>query len=55
MKADGWLDRTPLKGSLDDALHAVLCGAEHNIRLLLSLLRLFAVHLRPVLLSALLH
>lgn len=24
----------PLKGALGDALHAVLCGAGHNIRLL---------------------
>ena len=46
MKSDGRLDRNPLKGALGDALHAVLCGAGHNIRLLLSLLRLFAAHLR---------
>jgi hypothetical protein len=41
MKSDGRLDRNPLKGALGDALHAVLCGAGHNIRLLLSLLRGF--------------
>jgi IS5 family transposase len=29
-----------LKGALGDALHAVLCGAGHNIRLLLKKLRL---------------
>jgi len=45
MKSDGRLDRNPLKGALGDALHAVLCGAGHNIRLLLSLLRLFAAYL----------
>ena len=33
MKSDGRLDRNPLKGALGDALHAVLCGAGHNIRL----------------------
>lgn len=45
MKSEGKLARNPLKGALGDALHAVLCGAGHNIRLLLSLLRLFAAHL----------
>jgi IS5 family transposase len=38
MKMDGRLARNPLKGALGDALHAVLCGAGHNIRLLLRLL-----------------
>ena len=42
MKSDGRLNRNPLKGALGDALHAVLCGAGHNIRLLLCLLRLVA-------------
>ncbi len=41
MKMDGRLARNPLKGPLGDALHAVLCGAGHNIRLLLKKLRLF--------------
>jgi IS5 family transposase len=40
MKTDGRLDRNPLKGALGDALHAVLCGAGHNIRLLLKKLAL---------------
>jgi len=48
MKSDGRLDRNPLKGALGDALHAVLCGAGHNIRLLLSLLRLFVAHLLAI-------
>jgi IS5 family transposase len=40
MKTDGQLARNPLKAALGDALHAVLCGAGHNIRLLLKKLRL---------------
>lgn len=40
MKMDGRLGRNPLKEALGDALHAVLCGAGHNIRLLLRKLRL---------------
>ena len=40
MKTDGRLARNPLAGELGDALHAVLCGAGHNIRLLLAKLRL---------------
>lgn len=36
MKNDGRLNRNPLKGQLGDALHAVLCGAGHNIRLILK-------------------
>jgi transposase, IS5 family len=51
MKSDGRLARNPLKGALGDALHAVLCGAGHNIRLLLSLLRLFVAHLTAILLA----
>jgi IS5 family transposase len=34
MKTDGRLGRNPLKGVPGDALHAVLCRAGHNIRLL---------------------
>ena len=41
MKMDGRLGRNPLKGASGDALHAVLCGAGHNIRLLIRKLRLF--------------
>ena len=36
MKTEGRLVRCPLKGALGDALHAVLCGAGHNIRLMLK-------------------
>ena len=41
MKTDGRLGRNWLKGALGDALHAVLCGAGHNVRLLLRALRRF--------------
>ena len=41
MKMDGRLGRNPLKGQLGDALHAVLCGAGHNLRLILAALRLY--------------
>jgi hypothetical protein len=34
MKSNGKLDRNWLKGALGDAIHAVLCGAEHNLRLI---------------------
>lgn len=45
MKTDGRLSRNPLKGALGDALHAVLCGAGHNIRLLMKKLRLLWPHI----------
>jgi IS5 family transposase len=40
VKTGGRLGRNPLKGSLGDALHAVLSSAGHEIRLLLEKLRL---------------
>ena len=58
MKMDGKLSRNPLKGALGDALHAVMCGAGHNMRMLLRKLRLlcaqFGVELQEVLLAILL-
>jgi len=39
MKSDGLLARNWLKGSQGDAIHAVLCGAGHNLRLILAHLR----------------
>ena len=39
MKTDGRLARCVLKGTLGDALHAVLCGCGHNIRMILAHLR----------------
>ena len=56
MKSDGRLARNPLKGALGDALYAVMCGAGHNIRLLLKKLRHFCALLGidlPALLGAL--
>jgi transposase, IS5 family len=35
MKLDGKLARNHLKGALGDAIHAPLCGAGHNLRLIL--------------------
>jgi transposase, IS5 family len=35
MKLDGRLARNHLKGAIGDAIHALLCGAGHNLRLIL--------------------
>jgi len=43
MKNDGRLGRNWLKGTLGDCLHAVLCGAGHNLRMILKKLRLLFV------------
>ena len=40
MKMDGRLARNPLKGALGDAVHAVMCGAGNNLRMILAKLRL---------------
>ena len=45
MKNDGKLRRNWLKGSLGDALNALLCGAGHNLRMILRAIRLFYVWL----------
>ncbi len=37
---DDWVARKPLKGALEDALHAVMCGAGHKIRMLIKKLGL---------------
>ena len=39
MKADGLLAKNWLKGAEGDALHALLCGAGHNLRMILRHLR----------------
>jgi IS5 family transposase len=39
MKSDGKLDCNWLKGALGDAIHAVLCGAGHNPRLIINKLK----------------
>jgi len=51
MKADGKLDRNWLKGALGDAIHAVLCGAGHNLRMILRKLRLFYALMLAILLN----
>jgi IS5 family transposase len=51
MKAEGKLDRNWLKGALGDAMHAVLCGAGHNLRMILRKLRLFYALILLALLS----
>jgi IS5 family transposase len=43
MKNEGKLRRNWLKGSIGDALNAVLCGAGHNLRMILRAIRLFYV------------
>ncbi len=49
LKNDGLLGRNYLKGELGDALHAILCGAGHNIRMILRRLRIFLSHFcRPL-------
>jgi IS5 family transposase len=39
MKTDGKPGRNWLKGALGDAMHAVLCGVGHNIRLIINKLK----------------
>lgn len=47
MKLDGKLGRNHLKGAVGDAIHALLCGAGHNLRLILRhLARLLRALLR---------
>ena len=54
MKADGLLGRNWLKGSLGDALHAILCGVGHNLRMILAHLRvLYAAASVALMLAAL--
>ena len=45
MKMDGRLGRNPLKGALGDALHAVMCGAGRNLRLILVAQRIFCARI----------
>ena len=51
MKTDGRLGGDPFKGALGDALHAVMCRAGHNIRLLRKNLRLLCAHVVAALLD----
>ncbi|MDG3042440.1 IS5 family transposase [Roseicyclus marinus] len=52
MKTDGRLARCALTGTLGDALHAVLCGCGHNIRMILAHLRALWVQILAALLDA---
>lgn len=52
MKTDGKLDRNWLKGALGDALHAVVRGAGHNLRMILRTLRVFYALVLALLLSS---
>ncbi len=45
MKNEGLLDRCHLKGTLGDALHAILCGIGHNLRLIRNYWKLLILHL----------
>lgn len=50
MRMNGRLGKNPLGDALGDALHAAMCGAGHNLRLILPKLRLlctqFGIELR---------
>ncbi|MEV8468627.1 IS5 family transposase [Fluviibacterium sp. DFM31] len=52
MKTDGRLARCPLKGTIGDALFAVLCGCGHNIRLILAHLRVLIAEILRMILGA---
>ncbi len=52
MKTDGQPGRNWPNGTLGDAMHAVLCSAGHNVRLLLRTLREFFARLIATLLAA---
>ena len=52
MKTDGLLGRNWLKGEIGDALHAVMCGAGHNLRMILAALRRFCAWIWLCMLTA---
>ena len=47
MKTDGRLSRCFLKGTIGDAIFAVLCGCGHNVRKILAHLRALLPRLSP--------
>lgn len=49
MKGDGLLARNWLKGEIGDAIHALLCGAGHNLRMVLACLRALLLRLTALL------
>ncbi|MBM9592896.1 hypothetical protein JM664_00010, partial [Rhodobacteraceae bacterium MCCB 386] len=52
MKTDGRLTRSPLKGTTGDALFAVLCACDHNLRKILAHLRALLALLIAAILGA---
>ncbi len=52
MKSHGRLARCALKGTIGDALYAVLCGCGHNIRKILAYLGAFLLALLTSLIPA---
>ena len=55
MKTDGRLSCCPLKGTIGDALFAVLCGCGHNIRKILAHLRAWFARIVAAILNAVSH
>ena len=53
MKSDGRLARCTLKGTMGDAIFAVLCGCGHNIRKILAHLRAIITAILAAVLAAL--
>ena len=53
MKSDGRLSRCPLKGTIGDAIFAVLCGCGHNLRKILAHIRALITMILAALLGAL--
>ncbi len=51
MKTDGRLARCGLKGTLGDAIFAILCGCGHNLRKILAHLRAWLAQIIVVMLS----
>lgn len=41
MKSEGRLGRNWLQGAEGDAIHAMLCGAGHNLHMILKTIRLY--------------
>lgn len=52
MKTDGRLSRCPLKGTVGDALFAVLCACGHNIRKILAHIRVWLALILAAILAA---
>ena len=55
MKTDGRLTRCPLKGTVGDAIFAVLCACGHNIRKILAHLRAWLASIVATILNAVYH